>query len=586
MSRRSSSKLGKDKGAYKVNETSLGAAFAAKDPQAAQKLVDEAAAANTREARARGGPQVMPGDFTPARKQKATKSKPPAKSSKKPKKKRSKTLPANPKPKNGPLKIRRTVVQAKSPKASAPARPNISEPVPQDLQAAFRTMERSDGLGQYAVPPDQNTVDQLNELGRCFRLYLANQTLQRDAFILTIGFDFGTSCSKIIVNAPYAGERSFALVVPDFFQMDEHPHLWKGILSLEKLSERLSLSPTSGSSQLTDLKTTLMGAPHKVMCKSKGAQLTSEHCCAAFIGLLLRLTKGWIWQNFSRFFGKDPERFKIRWEANFGLPAATIDNSALKAKFSSVFRAAWQISESSADVDGNSLSGFFVKAEAKQAELSSVIDIRPEVAAQAIGLIRANLADVGTYALIDVGASTLDVCVFNYLDAGEWDKQALFVADVTFLGAQSPIWFEQIKRDGLLNVPDIQLRRDIRQAMASPVLVTKTQRYRTAPVWSDVLPVIFTGGGRQSVTHRDAFSDFRDDWIRQTNSKGIKLVEPVIPKGLKAICEQSEYHRLSVAWGLSLTKDLFAEVELPSEIPPDQQLVLDISDNYPSKDHV
>ena len=48
MSRRSSSKLGKDKGTYKVNETSLGAAFAAKDPQAAQKLVDEAAAANTR----------------------------------------------------------------------------------------------------------------------------------------------------------------------------------------------------------------------------------------------------------------------------------------------------------------------------------------------------------------------------------------------------------------------------------------------------------------------------------------------------------------------------------------------------------
>ena len=120
---------------------------------------------------------------------------------------------------------------------------------------------------------------------------------------MTIGFDFGTSCSKIIVNAPYAGERSFALVVPDFFQMDGHPHLWKGILSLEKLSERLSLSPTSGSSQLSDLKTTLMGAPHRVMCKSKGAQLTSEHCCAAFIGLLLRLTKGWIWQNFSRFFG-------------------------------------------------------------------------------------------------------------------------------------------------------------------------------------------------------------------------------------------------------------------------------------------
>ena len=141
----------------------------------------------------------------------------------------------------------------------------------------------------------------------------------------------------------------------------------------------------------------------------------------------------------SNFLEQDAAIFKIRWEANFGLPAATIEDSELKSKFAGVFRAAWQMSESSADLDGNSLVGFFADAEAKRSELDSFIDIRPEVAAQAIGLIRANLADFGTYALVDVGASTLDVCVFNYLDGGDADKQALFVADVTLLGAQSPI---------------------------------------------------------------------------------------------------------------------------------------------------
>ena len=100
------------------------------------------------------------------------------------------------------------------------------------------------------------------------------------------------------------------------------------------------------------------------------------------------------------------------------------------------------------------------------------------------------------------------------------------------------------------------------------------------------LPVIFAGGGRQSVIHCDAFDDFRADWVRQTSSKGIELVEPAIPTGLTAICERSEYHRLSVAWGLSLTKDLFAKVELPSEIPADHKKVLDLSDNYISKDDV
>ena len=59
--------------------------------------------------------------------------------------------------------------------------------------------------------PDQGTIDQLNALGQQYRAYLASQSDQLDEFFLNIGFDFGTSCSKIIVSAPYfAGEPSFA----------------------------------------------------------------------------------------------------------------------------------------------------------------------------------------------------------------------------------------------------------------------------------------------------------------------------------------------------------------------------------------
>ena len=587
MSRRSSSKLGKGKNTYQVSESSIGAHIAAKDPDTARKMANDAAQSNTPATRAQGGPKIMPGDFTPARKPKTSKTKP-SPSYSKPKKKKSKGLRRHPKPKNGPLKVTRTIVSSNPPKQEQGGSLKQSEgPSSNNLQDAFRAMERSDGLGRYERTPDQSVIDQLDALGQQYRAYLASQAGQSDEFFLNIGFDFGTSCSKIIVSAPYfAGEPSFALAVPSFFQMDDHPHLWKGILSLEKSSERLSLVPLSDSQQISDLKTTLMGAPHRVLCKSKGAQLTSEYCCAAFIGLLLRLTKGWIWQNFSQFFGQDPEIFKIRWEANFGLPAATIEDSELKSKFAGVFRAAWQMSESSADLDGNSLAGFFADAETNRPELDSFIDIRPEVAAQAIGLIRANLADFGTYALVDVGASTLDVCVFNYLDGGDVDKQALFVADVTLLGAQSPTWFDDLKQKGVIDADEHQLRREIRQAMAGPVILTKTRKNRRATVWKEVLPVIFAGGGRQSAIHRDAFGDFEGDWIRLTETNGIKLVEPSIPIGLKAMCETSEYHRLSVAWGLSITKDDFGDIVLPGEIPPDRKKFLDLSNNYVSKDDV
>ncbi len=588
MSRRSSSKSSRGNGTYRVSENSVGAAIAAKNPEMARKMANDATKANTPEARSRGGPRIMPGDLTPARKLRTKKTNSSNSSYSKPKKKKSKVSQRDLRPKNGPLKITRTIVSPDTPKQTKVGSTKQSaRPSSNILQNAFRAMERSDGLGRYECMPDQGAIDQLNALGQQYRAYLASQAGQSDDFFLNIGFDFGTSCSKIIVSAPYfAGEPSFALAVPGFFQMDDHPHLWKGILSLEKSSERLSLLPLSDSQQISDLKTTLMGTPHRVLCKSKGAQMTSEYCCAAFIGLLLRLTKGWVWQNFSQFFGQDPAIFKIRWEANFGLPATTIEDSELKSKFAGVFRAAWQMSESSADLDGNSLARFFADAEAKRTELDFFIDIRPEVAAQAIGLIRANLADFGTYALVDVGASTLDVCVFNYLDGGDADKQALFVADVTLLGAQSPIWFDLLKQKGVVDADENQLRREIRQAMAGPVILTKTRKNRRATVWKEVLPVIFAGGGRQSAIHKDAFVDFESDWVRLTETKGIKLVEPSVPTGLRAMCETSEYHRLSVAWGLSITKDDFGDVVLPVEIPPDRKKFLDLSNNYVSKDDV
>ena len=53
-----------------------------------------------------------------------------------------------------------------------------------------------------------------------FSIVSCNQALQRDEFILTIGFDFGTSCSKIIVNAPYV-VSIICISRPGLLQMDD-----------------------------------------------------------------------------------------------------------------------------------------------------------------------------------------------------------------------------------------------------------------------------------------------------------------------------------------------------------------------------
>ena len=68
------------------------------------------------------------------------------------------------------------------------------------------------------------------------------------------------------------------------------------------------------------------------------------------------------------------------------------------------------------------------------------MNIRPEVAAQSVGFIQSAMLDYGAYTVVDVGASTLDICIFNYINIEEIEKQALFTANVDLLGAESINW--------------------------------------------------------------------------------------------------------------------------------------------------
>ena len=54
----------------------------------------------------------------------------------------------------------------------------------------------------------------------------------------------------------------------------------------------------------------------------------------------------------------------------------------------------------------------------------------------------------GLYAMIDVGAMTLDACTFGFDNEGpEGDELPLFLADVKPLGAEAYRWFMQAGRE-------------------------------------------------------------------------------------------------------------------------------------------
>ena len=87
--------------------------------------------------------------------------------------------------------------------------------------------------------------------------YITSENARGEPFYITVGFDFGTSSTKIVVNAPYGDGRSFAFLVPEFFQMNDHPHLWKCVLFQNQSTNTFSLAPTINSQQIKNLKTSI-----------------------------------------------------------------------------------------------------------------------------------------------------------------------------------------------------------------------------------------------------------------------------------------------------------------------------------------
>ena len=590
MSQRYSSKSHKKRSPKKlqVNQTSIGAALLAKDPKLAESLAALAKGSAVPTDRTQGGPKIMPGSFTPAKKSKQiTKPSLPKKKQKQPAK--GLVNQKQKKPVNKPLKVSKVIVKKEGEFGVGVAPVAKSQSITPDhkiLLKAFEDMVRTDGIENAHEIISYDTQSFLQGLDQNFNNYIGSTKPEGQHFYITIGFDFGTSSSKIVVNAPFGDGRSFAFPVPREFQMDDHPNLWKSILFQNNSKASFELIPDTGSIEIANLKTSLMSAPNRVLAKASEIQLTAEHLCAVKIGLMLRYVKGWIWANFKAFFGISPQETKIIWEANFGLPAATLNRTSELQRFELVFNTAWMISEQGDSIWVDDIHSAFEFVSANQGSSSNIVSLRPEVAAEAIGLLRSNLADFGTYALIDIGASTLDICVFDYLDGDEIERQALFVADVSLLGAQSPNWLEELNSKREKKFSENVLYFCIREAIGTPVVHTKNNMNINSSAWRDTLRVILAGGGKYSKIHKTALQNFRDNWLKHTNTRIIEFIDPKMPKGLIANCNSDEFHRLSVAWGLSINRDDFVKIDLPNSIEAQTKRTIDYAGNFISKDDV
>ena len=96
------------------------------------------------------------------------------------------------------------------------------------------------------------------------------------------------------------------------------------------------------------------------------------------------------------------------------------------------------------------------------------------------------------------------------------------------------------------------------------------------PFGKETLPVLFMRRRPILRNTSDSVADFQAKYGRHTLGQ-IKYRTPKVPKELNSNCEDGDYHRLSVAWGLSISELDFNRYAMPSDI---EDITIDTKVNY------
>ncbi len=427
---------------------------------------------------------------------------------------------------------------------------------------------------------------------------------------LVIGLDFGTSCSKVVIRSPFMFEAR-ALAVP--FGPLGHAssqYLLPTRLCHDLRNDRLSLSGNDESECLIEMKMRMMKHPENVQLVAFGA---------AYLAHVIRLSREWFLKTQRDGYG----RFGLRWALNVGVPSAGYDDEVIRQAFTLAASAAWVLSIEEGDICFGRAAAVTEAVKAGDLEPDIAIDVIPEVAAEVVGYARSPLRTPGLHVMVDVGASTLDICSFILHDREGMDQYALPTALVEHLGVINlhrrrlaainghPLssTVQSIdSADPLAMIPetaaeyvdpasnigkhlaavDQEHSNECRYALMRTIVDLKTCREPRSPRWSDGLPVFLCGGGSLMSCFRRVIKDANFGMVKLNIGAGIRCQALPRPEALKNKDLKEEiFGRLAVAYGLSFDSLDIGTIVSPSDIEDaSRRSSTDWRDGFISKDQV
>jgi hypothetical protein len=381
-----------------------------------------------------------------------------------------------------------------------------------------------------------------------------------------VGFDFGTSSSKIVIHQPGAGDPTYALSVPSILRAKEQgviqDHLWISTVWYQAQTGLFSLCPSLGATRLSGFKTGLIqGQGHRM---ENG--VSNAVAATAYLALLIAYVVG----DHATSPPSGFKRNKHFSRFHFGVPVACKDDNSRVKEFRTVLAAAFAVAPRAPSVHIDEVRAALQAANPAAPVTSETAYLLFEELAGVIAGYKASPdARRGPHVVVDVGASTLDIATF-FIPDGDY-RIPVLMAGVELLGADA---LASARRRGL---PDPTFRLACIQHTRSVLSQTFLRKDRDFfPKNGIPKPLLFVGGGRRTDVH---------DALYGAYPEGLEAprVTPLPGKNL-AYDKKTDFARLLLAWGLSQDEIEIPELKPPSEIGDETRNVRDYAAAFVDKD--
>lgn len=319
-------------------------------------------------------------------------------------------------------------------------------------------------------------------------------------------------------------------------------------------------------------------------------------CAAlAYLAEVIRYSRAFLYRHPE--VGRKLANRTLRWELNIGCPTEPHENPLVVERFRHVARTAWWLA------GRDDLDAAIIRTAWDRRDLDTGLEtepgVVPEFVAQIAGYLRSPQVNDGLHALVDVGAATLDVAMFNVVlprDGNSAPRIPIFFSAVKPLGTHfrshrrhanlglELVWddatpieaaAEFARRHGkdpeAIDGIDAVFAREVAHCIAGVMDGTRTST-RGDPrssAWREGLPIFVTGGGAACDVYRRALRESEAAVkVRLEQSTRFRFVEMDPARATSADVDPTAATRLTVAIGLTEDTEDIARIVPHRDIEP------------------